>query len=215
MIFQKHSNLEGKHAILSASSWRWINDDPESITKRLCGQYATVIGTVLHSVAYKYIRHRIKMHKYDRKNVMLELLTKGVPGFIIDSINFDSMFETLMTYVNDCIGFKMSPEVVLYYSDNFFGTADAIGYSESNRILRISDYKSGSISAHIEQLMIYAALFCLEYRIKPSEIDLIELKIYQSNEVIYHNPEDEEIEMISNQIIKLDKFLINMIRQEG
>lgn len=213
MNFNKHLDLEGKHAILSASSWRWINDDQNSLVKRLCSQYAMQIGTVLHDIARKHIQHLIKLNKYDKKNVMLELLSNGIPGFIIDAIDFDQMFENLMTYVNDGVGYKMRPEVVLRYSDNFFGTADAISFDERTRFLRIHDYKSGILTAHIEQLEIYAALFCLEYRFKPSEIST-ELRIYQSNQILYHEPEPEEIHGIANKIVELDKFM-NQMRKVG
>ena len=206
MNFEKHLNLKGRHALLSASSWRWMNDDPESLVKRLCGQYATDIGTILHDVAYKHIKHRIKMNKFDKKNVMLELLSNGIPGVVIDGINFDVMFENLMTYVNDGVGFKLEPEVVLYYSNNFFGTTDAIAYSERDRFLRIHDYKSGTTPAHMEQLLIYAALFCLEYRIKPTEFES-ELRIYQSNEIVCHNPAPDEIIPIMDKIVIFDKYL--------
>ena len=150
---------------------------------------------------------------------MLELLTNGIPGFIIDSLDFDAMFDNLMNYVNDAIGFKMKPEVVLRYSNNFFGTADAISYSEEKRILRIHDFKSGTTPAHIEQLLIYAALFCLEYRIKPNEIERIELRIYQRNkdnipEILFHNPEADEIVSIIDTIVSLDKY-INKLSEEG
>ena len=209
MNFNKHFDLEGKHARLSASSWRWINDDTESLTRRLCSQYATDIGTILHNVAYKHIKHRIKMNKYDKKNVMLELLSNRIPGFVIDAMDFDAMFENLMTYINDGVGFKMQPEVVLCYSNNFFGTADTISFLERDKFLRIHDYKSGTTQAHMEQLMIYAALFCLEYRIKITDIDT-ELRIYQSNEVVCHNPEPDEILPIIDKIITFDKFITNV-----
>lgn len=219
MEFYRHPELEGKHAILSASSWRWLKDDEEGLIKRLCSQHSTDIGTILHEVAYKYITYRIKLNKYDKKNVMLELLTNGIPGFIIDSLDFDAMFDNLMNYVNDAIGFKMKPEVVLRYSNNFFGTADAISYSEEKRILRIHDFKSGTTPAHIEQLLIYAALFCLEYRIKPNEIERIELRIYQRNkdnipEILFHNPEADEIVSVIDTIVALDKY-INKLSEEG
>ena len=213
MNFNKHFAQEGKHAILSASSWRWINDDKDSLVKRITSSYAQSIGTILHDLAYRHIKYRIKMNKYDKKNVMLELLSNGIPAIVIDTIDFDRMFENLMTYVNDGVGFKLFPEVVLYYSDNFFGTADAIGFNENDRILRIHDYKSGVIPAHIEQLEIYAALFCLEYRCKPHEID-IHLQIYQGADVLYHNPEPGEIKEIIDKIVDYDKFL-NQIRLEG
>ena len=209
MQFNKHFQLEGKHARLSASSWRWVNDDIDSLTARLRGQYSTDIGTILHNVAYKHIKHRIKMNKYDKKHVMLELLSNGIPGFIIDTLDMDAIFDNLMTYVNDGVGFKMSPEVVLCYSDNFFGTTDSIVYNERDRFLRIHDYKSGTTPAHMEQLLIYTALFCLEYKLKPSDFDT-ELRIYQNNNVLFHNPASDEIAPIIDKIVTFDNYLIKV-----
>lgn len=214
MNFNKHYDKEGQHAIFSASSWRWLNDDNESLLKRLCANYAQSIGTILHAIAYKHIKYLIKMNKYDKKNVILELLANGIPGVVIDMMDMDTVFENLMTYVNDGVGFKMHPEVLLYYSDNFFGTTDAIHYNENTRFLRIHDYKSGVTPAHMEQLEIYAALFCLEYRIKPSELNGAELRIYQNKEVLYHNPEPDDIFAIAEKIVSFEKFL-NQLRQEG
>lgn len=212
MLFKKHSDLEGRHAILSASSWRWINDDPEALVKRLCSQYLQSIGTILHDIARKHIKHRIKLNKYDKKNVMLELVELGVPAFVIDTINFDAMFENLMRYVNDCVAFKMTPEVVLAYGKYFFGTTDAIKYDEESRFLRIHDLKTGTTPAHMEQLMIYAALFCLEYAIKPSSIQ-IELRIYWGDDHILYTPTADEITHIIEQIIKHDT-LMTKLREE-
>jgi len=113
-------------------------------------------------------------------------------------------------YVNDAIGFKMTPEQVLYYSDNCFGTADSISFR--NNILRIHDLKTGITPGHMEQLEIYTALFCLEYKYKPSEID-IELRIYQSDEIIVHKPTADIILPIIDKIITFDK-LINKIKAE-
>lgn len=214
MNFIRHSDLEGKHAFLSASQWRWLNDDKEDLIRRLCSYYAKDIGTILHEIAAKHIKYRIKVNRYDKKNIMLELLAHGIPGVVIDNIDFDDIFENFMVYVNDGVGFKMHPEVVLFYSENAFGTADAIKYDENEQFLRIHDYKSGSTPAKMEQLLIYAALFCLEYRIKPMSLSGIELRIYQSNEVIYHNPELDEIAPVIDKIVTFDKFL-KQVRQEG
>ena len=119
--------------------------------------------------------------------------------------------KTLNMYVNDAIGFKMKPEQVLYYSDNCFGTADAIVFR--NNLLRIHDLKTGVTRAHMEQLEIYAALFCLEYNKKPSDIDM-ELRIYQNNEILVHNPTVEDILPIMDKIITFDK-LIDRMKMEG
>jgi hypothetical protein len=56
----------------------------------------------------------------------------------------------------------------------------------------------------MEQLMVYAALFCLEYKIRPSEIE-IELRIYQNNDVEGYCPTAEEIDNIIETIVHLDK----------
>ena len=106
--------------------------------------------------------------------------------------------KTLCSYVNDAIGFKMDTEVVLFYS------ADAISFR--NNFLRIHDLKTGTRPVHIEQLEIYAALFCLEYKVKPADIK-IELRIYQNDEILVHEPEAEEIIVIMNKIIHLNKIL--------
>lgn len=119
--------------------------------------------------------------------------------------------KTLNMYVNDAIGFKMKPEQVLYYSNNCFGTADAISFR--NNILRIHDLKTGFTPAHMEQLLIYAALFCLEYKVKPSEIQF-ELRIYQNDEIAIMNPTAEDIVPIIDKIITFDKVIEKIKREE-
>ena len=104
----------------------------------------------------------------------------------------------------------MNTEVVLFYSERFFGTADAISFR--NNMLRIHDLKTGSTPVKMEQLEIYAALFCLEYKIKPGEIDM-ELRIYQNDEVLVHNPTAEDILPIMDRIVHLNKILENMERR--
>lgn len=106
----------------------------------------------------------------------------------------------------------MTPEQPLFYSENCFGTADTIAFRDS--LLRIHDLKTGVIPAHMEQLMIYAALFCLEYKIKPAEIG-IELRLYQNNEILYHNPTVEEIVPIIDKIVTFDKIINKIKEQEG
>lgn len=213
MNFNRHFQQEGKHALLGASQWRWLNDDPESLANRICSKYAPDIGTILHNVAAKHIQYRVKLNKYDKKNIMLELLSSGVPGMVIDILDFDMIFENLMNYVNDAISFRMHPEVVLYYSDNIFGTADAIAYNTDHHFLRVHDLKTGVSPAYMEQLFIYSALFCLEYRVKPQEIDA-EFRIYQRNEILIHNPGPDEILEVMNKVVDADNFIKQHL-QEG
>ena len=106
----------------------------------------------------------------------------------------------------------MNTEVVLFYSERFFGTADAISFRDN--ILRIHDLKTGITPVHMEQLEVYAALFCLEYKVKPGDID-IELRIYQNDEVLYHNPTAEDIVPIMDKIVHLNKLLEKIDSEEG
>ena len=154
MNFNKHSTLEGQHAFLGASKYHWINYTDEKLAETYSKFLAVQRGTVLHEFAAQCIRLGQKLPKSTK---------------------------TLNMYVNDAIGFRMIPEQILYYSENCFGTADSISFRRN--ILRIHDYKSGVIPAHMEQLQIYAALFCLEYKVKPSDIN-IELRLYQNDEII-------------------------------
>lgn len=201
MNFNRHSNLEGQHAFLSASKFHWINYDSDKLFERYASSYVPMIGTVLHELAKKLIDQKMKLSKSDRKMVLFWLLDHKIPRSLID---MDFVFENFMNYVNDAIGFKMIAEQVLVYSVNCFGTADAIKFSDN--MLRIHDYKSGNTPAHIEQLMIYAALFCLEYDVKPGEIQM-ELRIYQNGEILVHEPTAEDILPIMDKIVTFDKLI--------
>ena len=106
----------------------------------------------------------------------------------------------------------MTPEQVLYFSENCFGTADAIGFR--GNLLRIHDLKTGVTPAHMEQLEIYTALFCLEYGKRPSDIQM-ELRLYQSNEVLVHNPTAEDILPIMDKIITFDKLVAKLKAEEN
>ena len=119
--------------------------------------------------------------------------------------------KTLNMYVNDAIGFKMTPEQPLYYSENCFGTCDAISFRKNQ--LRIHDLKTGVTPAHMEQLLIYASLFCLEYGIKPSTIET-ELRIYQSDEIIGYIPEPDELVHIMDKIIYFDNIIKELKTEE-
>lgn len=114
-------------------------------------------------------------------------------------------------FVNDAIGYKMQSEVVLFYSPNAFGTADAISFHKN--VLRIHDLKTGVTPASFVQLEIYAALFCLEYRVKPTDIE-ISLRIYQNDEVIEHFPPAEDIINIMGKITAADKIIESIKAEE-
>lgn len=184
MNFNTHSAFKGQHAFLGASKYHWINYTEEKLAESYNKFLATQKGTILHAFAAQCIELGQKLPKSNK---------------------------TLNMYVNDAIGYKMTPEQILYFSENCFGTADAISFR--NKLLRIHDLKTGVTPAHMEQLMIYAALFCLEYDIKPSDIE-IELRLYQNNEILYHNPTVEELVPIMDKIITFDRIIDKIKERE-
>lgn len=211
MIFNDHSDLEGSHAFLGASKWHWLNYDEDTLRERYKNLYSQALGTALHDLAKRLIKARIKLAETDRKLVIFHLVSCGIPAFTYD---IEFIFPNFKAYVNDAIGFRMDPEVILFYSYNCYGTADAIHFR--NNFLRIHDYKSGTTPTDIKQVLVYAGLFCLEYKdlIKFNELQ-IELRIYQGNQVKIHNPSQEELRWIIDKIISSDKTIKNVREAEG
>ena len=177
MNFIRHSNLNGLHAPFSPSQSSWLRYDDDRAMEVFLNKKAAEMGTRLHAWAKETIDLGIR-HPKSKK--------------------------TLYAYVNDAIGFKMSTEVVLFYSERFFGTADSIAFRDN--FLRIHDLKTGKIPADMEQLEIYAALFCLEYKVKPEDIGM-ELRLYQNDEIVYHNPTAEDVRQIMDKIVHLDQVI--------
>ena len=177
MFFNRHTNLEGLHAPFGASKSSWLRYSDEKIVEVYNNLQAAEMGTRLHEWAKQTIDLGIKQSRSKK---------------------------TIYSYVNDAIGFNMSTEVILFYSERFFGTADAISFR--NNFLRIHDLKTGKRSVHMEQLEIYAALFCLEYKVKPGDIRM-ELRIYQNDEILVHEPTAEDILPIMDKIVHVNKML--------
>ncbi len=180
MDFNEHYRLEGKHAFLSPSQYHWVNYSLDKLEERYYNSEATKRGTELHAYAASAI-------KLNRKQPRSK--------------------DTVCMFINDAIGYSMTPEQPLYYSDYCFGTADAISFWKNK--LRIHDLKTGVIPASMMQLYIYAALFCLEYGFKPSSID-IELRIYQANECVKDVPEDSDILDIMEKIVDFSAALAKL-----
>jgi hypothetical protein len=177
MKFNSHFRLAGQHAFLSASKYHWINYDEEKLTEVWTNAQAAKRGTELHALAHQAIRLGVKLPKTSK---------------------------TLNMYVNDAIGFRMETEQILFYSENCYGTADAIAFRKN--ILRVHDLKTGIIQGSMHQLEVYVALFCLEYGFKPGEM-IIETRIYQNDEVIIDNPTTDVIAHLMSKIVVFDQYL--------
>lgn len=177
MNFVKHYNLEGKHAPFSASQPAWLRYTDDKTLQSFVNKKASERGT--------------KLHEWAKQTIDL-------------GIRQPEETKTLSMYINDAIGFRMRTEVVLYYSDRFFGTADAISFNDN--LLRVHDLKTGVGPVHTDQLLVYAALFCLEYKLKPGMLKF-ELRMYQNDAIDILQPTAEDIVPIMDLIIHRDKLL--------
>lgn len=191
MNFKQPYELKGKHAFFAPSKHTWLRWDKDKIRTAFRNAKAAEMGTILHAHAESCI------------NLGTKLLAKK---------------ETLGMYVNDCIDYKMDTEVPLYYDDLCFGHADALAFRRKK--LRIFDLKTGLVTpGSMEQLLIYAALFCFNVpikngdrweftgeRIDPRTISF-DLRIYQFDQAICYEPSGDEIAEIM-EIIEDDVAFI-------
>lgn len=185
MNFHDHRNLEGQHAFLSPSKYYWVDYTPERLAEAYRNAKAVTEGVELHDFARRCIERKVKL---PRKKATLNL------------------------YVNDAIKYGLTPEQPLYYSDNCFGTADAIGFDEATQTLRIFDLKTGSGRTDMRQLKIYAALFFLEYAF-PVEGTTVILRIYQNKEFREEKIESDDIWKIMDTITEFD-VLVEQFKRE-
>lgn len=178
-----HSRLEGRHAFLSASKSHWLRYNEEKLYSTFMSSMDAVLGTRLHAFAAEAIKLGIRMPDND---------------------------VTLNAYINDAIGFRMTPEVVLMATDNAFGTADTICFNDN--MLRIHDLKNGVTPAKMEQLIVYACYFMIEYKFKPNEIKIV-LRIYQNDTYEEYIPTLDELIHMIDRIFEADE-LINKWKAE-
>jgi len=182
MRFNKHLHLRGEHAFLSPSSYHWINYSPDRLVERWQNAQAGAYGILQHDIACREIR----------------------------AGRLSNLAGTIGMYINDAINHRMVPEQILFYSENCFGTADAISFRYN--LLKIFDLKTGAFPGSVHQLEIYASLFCLEYNQNPFDID-IELRLYHDNEVLVWDADPEDIAFIMEKIKEFD-VIINQLRRE-
>lgn len=211
MRWNDHHKLEGAHAFLGASKPGWMKYDKDQLLNRYNNYYAADVGTAIHALAKDLIKARIKISQNDLALVNLTVY-KYVSKAYPNGYNQDDILRNLIPYVNDAIGFHMDPEVILYYSDNCFGTTDTICFDEKKKILRIHDLKTGTTSVHDEQLFIYDALFCLEYNIDPMKLTTIVNRFYQNSEIREIIADPKEIKRIMNLIILDDKYISGYLK---
>lgn len=186
MRFKQHYNLERPHAFLSASKYAWINYEDDQLDRVYASSLAAKRGDELHDYAATAIRLKRKQPRTE---------------------------ETLNRYINDAIGYRMTPEQLLWYSERAYGTTDAISFRQEKghvkTLLRIHDLKTGITPASFSQHKIYAALFCHEYHQKPFDIDM-EFRIYQNDAVAAEIGDPDEIVHIMEKMKRFDRRLLEM-----
>ena len=204
--------------MFSPSQSAWIRYDDDKIIDKVRNQYRAPLGTEIHDFAATQIelRHKISSSKNLANEIENYIYTKykfsnqfqtasDYAMRLVNNVGYlePVIFETVKHYVNDAIGYRMVVEQPLVYSEHIFGTADSIIFK--NGLLRIHDLKTGLIPAHMEQLLAYTALFCLEYEIRPAEIET-ELRLYQLDGIIVHKPTVEDVLPIMDRIITTEKI---------
>lgn len=177
MQFNEHSALRDRHAFLSPSKSSWLRYDYTQLENRFHSWKAARRGTDLHALAHEAIRLGIKL---------------------------DTGEQALAAYVKDAIDLGMVCEQPLYYSEHCFGCADTICFDGGNLI--IHDLKTGITPSKLEQLLVYAALFCLEYQIDPHDIN-IHVAIYQRDAKLEDDANPDEIAAIMLKIIEFDNYV--------
>ena len=117
MIWPDHSRdpHRGEHALFAPSTISWIKDSTENdICERYYRLVAKDVGTIVHEIAKKCITTNTKLSKTAAKTIItMELVSRGIPRAAFDA---EYIATTLVSYVNDAIGYMMTPEKELYYS---------------------------------------------------------------------------------------------------
>ena len=182
MEWNDHWRLEGRHATLSPSGYHWLNYDADKMRRVTWNNYSKEDGTKMHELASNMILY----------NIMPEDNENALNQFVIDAL---TMFKE-----------PMSSEILLYYSDECFGTADAIYYNEDKQHLQVHDLKTGVSKPSFKQLWIYCALFCLEYGYKPEKMTF-ECRLYQLGAMDIDNPQPKQIRSIMKQIVEMSNVI--------
>src|SRR5437763_6378734 len=87
MRFNPHFELQGRHAFMAPSNYHWVGYDEEKMAKTFFTAQAARLGDRKHALAAELISLRTKL---------------------------PDIRKTINMYVNDAIGFGMSPEQPLY-----------------------------------------------------------------------------------------------------
>lgn len=223
------SSTSISHAPFPPSQPAWIRYTDAQAIEAFKNKYRSDIGTEIHEWAshqiilgskpsgIREVQRGVKTHIYEK--YMMEtsrLYDPRVGSAFLNHLRYvpgDAFLSTKL-FICDSIGFRMESEQKVSVSSIIEGTADAIRYYPKENLLRVSDLKTGSRPAKMEQVFIYAALYCYENRLDPLKT-AFETRIYQNGEIYTEQPTGETISRMLSDILHLNEVVEKFERGEG
>lgn len=223
------SSTSTSHAPFPPSQPSWVRYTDAQVIEAFKNKYRSDIGTEIHEWAshqiilgskpsgIREVERGVKTHIYEKYMVdTSKTYDPRVGSIFLDHLRYlpGEAYLSVKMFVCDSIGFRMESEQKLSVSKVIEGTADAVRFYPKDNLLRISDLKTGSRPAKIEQVFIYAALYCYENRLDPLKTNF-EARIYQNGEIYIEQPTGEEIKSLLNTILHINEVVSKFERGEG
>lgn len=223
------SSTSTSHAPFPPSQPSWVRYTDAQVIEAFKNKYRSDIGTEIHEWAshqiilgskpsgIREVERGVKTHIYEKYMVdTSKAYDPRVGSIFLDHLRYlpGEAYLSVKMFVCDSIGFRMESEQKLSVSKVIEGTADAVRFYPKDNLLRISDLKTGSRPAKIEQVFIYAALYCYENRLDPLKTNF-EARIYQNGEIYIEQPTGEEIKSLLNTILHINEVVSKFERGEG
>ena len=98
MTFNTHSELDGRHAVLSPSRPYWLNYDDEALEKFYASSYATDIGTLVHEYACDRIHFKMPIdieNDEDGELMVEKYQIRSVPTTVLADENGDVIYKLM------------------------------------------------------------------------------------------------------------------------
>lgn len=223
------SSTSTSHAPFPPSQPSWVRYTDAQVIEAFKNKYRSDIGTEIHEWAshqiilgskpsgIREVERGVKTHIYEKYMVdTSKVYDPRVGSIFLDHLRYlpGEAYLSVKMFVCDSIGFRMESEQKLSVSKVIEGTADAVRFYPKDNLLRISDLKTGSRPAKIEQVFIYAALYCYENRLDPLKTNF-EARIYQNGEIYIEQPTGEEIKSLLNTILHINEVVSKFERGES
>lgn len=213
--------MDSLHAPFSPSQPAWLRYSDEELINAYKNKFRSEIGTEIHEWAshqiilgnkpsgIREVEKGVKTHIYEKYMCTYSKLYEPEYGdILLRHLRYlpGEAYISAKLFIGDSIGFHMESEQKLKLSNKINGTADAVRFYPKENLLRVSDLKTGSRPAKIEQVLIYAALYCYENRLDPLKTNF-ETRIYQNGVIHIEQPDKEDINDIYKNIVHKNEVL--------